>query len=132
MLPSTLLATLAALASSAHAWLPASGKIRGVNLGSLFVFEPWIDSQEWSNTGCAGQQSEFDCVMNKGQDSANKGFQGHWKRWITTSDLDEMMSYGLNTIRVPLGYWLKEDLVDKSEHFPKVSLRLYGCAQNYD
>lgn len=58
--------------------------------------------------------------MNKGQDIADKNFQAHWKRWINQTDLDEMLSYGLNTIRVPLGYWLKEDLVDDSEHFPKV------------
>ncbi|EWG46381.1 hypothetical protein FVEG_06900 [Fusarium verticillioides 7600] len=99
-------------------WLPATKKIRGVNLGSLFIYEPWIDSQEWANTGCEGEKSEFDCVMNKGQDVADKNFQAHWKRWINQTDLDEMLSYGLNTIRVPLGYWLKED-VDNSEHFPK-------------
>lgn len=28
-------------------WLPASGKIRGVNLGSLFVFEPWLGMPAW-------------------------------------------------------------------------------------
>ncbi|KAF5610557.1 murein transglycosylase [Fusarium subglutinans] len=103
-------------------WLPATKKIRGVNLGSLFIYEPWIDSQEWANTGCEGEKSEFDCVMNKGQDIADKNFEAHWKRWINQTDLDEMLSYGLNTIRVPLGYWLKEDLVDNSEHFPKGDL----------
>ncbi|KAF5013734.1 hypothetical protein FDECE_275 [Fusarium decemcellulare] len=153
MLTSTFFAALAALASSAHAWLPndnsnydlskrdtklftyplqkgpnnkrwlsGNAKIRGVNLGSLFIYEPWIDSGEWANTGCAGEKSEFDCVMNKGQETADKGFQGHWERWITQSDLDEMVSYGLNTIRVPLGYWFKEDLVDQSEHFPRGGL----------
>ncbi|KAL5597795.1 hypothetical protein FOBRF1_011588 [Fusarium oxysporum] len=103
-------------------WLPATKKIRGVNLGSLFIYEPWIDSQEWANTGCEGENSDFDCVMNKGQDITDKNFQAHWKRWINQTDLDEMLSYGLNTIRVPLGYWLKEDLVDDSEHFPKGGL----------
>ncbi|EXM04954.1 murein transglycosylase [Fusarium odoratissimum NRRL 54006] len=102
-------------------WLPATKKIRGVNLGSLFIYEPWIDSQEWANTGCEGEKSDFDCVMNKGQDITDKNFQAHWKRWINQTDLDEMLSYGLNTIRVPLGYWLKEDLVDDSEHFPKLT-----------
>lgn len=110
-------------ASVAQAWLPGH-KIRGVNVGSLFVFEPWIDSSEWSRIGCSGQKSEFDCVMNIGQEAADKGFQSHWDEWLTTTDLDEMKSYGLNTVRIPLGYWLKEDLVDKSEHFPKVSTLL--------
>lgn len=117
----TLAAAATAFASIAHAWLP-DHKIRGVNVGTMFIFEPWIDNEEWSSMGCQDQQSEFDCVSSLGQDDADKAFQGHWESWIGEQDLDEMMSYGLNTIRVPLGYWLKEDLVDSSEHFPKVGL----------
>lgn len=32
--------------------LPVSGKIRGVNLGSMFVMEPWMAGAEWSNLDC--------------------------------------------------------------------------------
>lgn len=102
-------------------WLPSKTPIRGVNLGSLFVFEPWIDWQEWQNMGCNGQKSEFDCVMNTGQARSDTAFQNHYKNYINENDLNEMMGYGLNTIRIPLGYWLKEDLVESSAHFPKVS-----------
>lgn len=115
------LSAAAALAGTASAWLP-EGKIRGVNLGTLFIYEPWIDNGEWSSMGCDGQKSEFDCVSSLGQDAADAAFQKHWQSWLTTGDLDEIKSYGLNTIRIPVGYWFKEDLVDSSEHFPKVSL----------
>ncbi|KAF8860603.1 glycoside hydrolase [Acephala macrosclerotiorum] len=116
-------------------WLQASGKIRGVNLGSLFVFEPWLAETEWSNMGCAGQASEFDCVSYLGQAQANLVFQAHWNSWITQSDIAQMKSYGLNTIRVPVGYWMKEDLVySDSEHFPQGGLgylkRLCGWASD--
>lgn len=111
-------------------WWTASGKIRGVNLGSLFVFEPWIANGEWNNIGCGGQQSEFDCVMNTGQERADAAFQKHWDTWITEGDLDEMMGYGINTIRIPLGYWLDETLVDKnSEHFPRVCTSFQTSAE---
>ncbi len=30
-----------------------------------------------------------------------------------------MVSYGLNTVRIPVGYWFLESIVDKSEHFPQ-------------
>jgi aryl-phospho-beta-D-glucosidase BglC (GH1 family) len=30
-----------------------------------------------------------------------------------------MQSYGLNTIRVPVGYWMMESIVYSSEHFPQ-------------
>lgn len=120
----------AAFSSLSLAWLPASGKIRGVNVGSLFVYEPWMDGDEWSSIGCSDQKSEFDCVSNTGQDRSDNAFQGHWESWINADDLDEMASYGLNTIRIPLGYWLKEDLVDSSEHFPKVGFWIHFVALN--
>lgn len=114
-------AAAAAFAPVSQAWMP-DHKIRGVNVGTMFVFEPWIDSGEWAKMGCDGQQSEFDCVSALGQDAADSAFQSHYENWLTEDDLDEMKSCGLNTIRVPLGYWLDEDLVDESEHFPKVSI----------
>jgi glucan endo-1,6-beta-glucosidase len=30
-----------------------------------------------------------------------------------------MVSYGLNTVRIPVGYWMYESIVDDSEHFPQ-------------
>jgi glucan endo-1,6-beta-glucosidase len=101
-------------------WLPASGKIRGVNLGSMFVFEPWIAENEWNSMGCGPYKSEFDCVSGLGQEAANVAFQNHWNTWITQSDIAQMQSYGLNTIRIPVGYWMREDIVySNSEYFPQ-------------
>jgi aryl-phospho-beta-D-glucosidase BglC (GH1 family) len=90
--------------SKTKRWTPASGKIRGVNLGSMFVFEPWIAESEWSRIGCGSYQSEFDCVAGLGQTKANSAFQSHWASWITKSDITQMQSYGLNAIRIPVGY----------------------------
>lgn len=103
-------------------WLTTDGKpLRGVNLGSQFILEPWMASNTWSSMGCSGQNSEFDCVSLLGQTAANAAFQSHWGSWIVESDLDEMQSYGLNSIRIPLGYWLDESIVySDSEHFPQV------------
>jgi glucan endo-1,6-beta-glucosidase len=105
-------------------WLQASGKIRGVNLGSLFVFEPWLAGTEWSNMGCGAYSSEFDCVSALGQNQANAVFQNHWNTWITQNDITQMQSYGLNTIRIPVGYWMMESIVySGSEHFPQGGLQ---------
>jgi hypothetical protein len=116
-------------------WLPASGKIRGVNLGSLFIVEPWMANDEWNAMGCGGTPSEFDCVLKLGQDAADAAFQKHWGSWITQQDLVNMLDLGLNTIRVPVGYWMKEDIVyQDSEHFPRGGLayleRLVGWASD--
>ncbi|KAJ3380280.1 hypothetical protein HDU84_006047, partial [Entophlyctis sp. JEL0112] len=107
------------------AWMP-SGVIRGVNLGSLFVFEPWMSSTQWASMGCAGTASEFDCVSAMGQVAANAAFQGHWSSWVTRADLAQMKAYGLNTVRIPVGYWLREDIVyTDSEHFPQGGLAYF-------
>ncbi|KAF2195249.1 glycoside hydrolase family 5 protein, partial [Zopfia rhizophila CBS 207.26] len=112
-------------------------KIRGVNLGSLFIIEPWMASQEWDSMGCGGTKSEFDCVMKLGQDGANKAFQKHWETYITEDDIKTIKDYGLNTIRIPVGYWMVEETVWRdSEHFPQGGLkyldRLAGWAAKHN
>jgi aryl-phospho-beta-D-glucosidase BglC (GH1 family) len=77
----------------------------------------------WSAMGCAGQASEFDCVSHLGQTAANAAFANHWGSWITKDDISQMRSYGLNTIRIPVGYWMYEPIVySTSEHFPQGGL----------
>ena len=100
-----------------------SSEIRGVNLGSMFIMEPWMASTEWANMGCGSALSEFDCVAALGQARANSAWATHWSTWITKADIQEMKGYGLNTIRIPVGYWIFEDLVyTDSEHFPQGGL----------
>lgn len=106
--------------TSSKRTLPGVDKIRGVNLGNLFVFEPWIANDEWNAMGCGGQKSEFDCVVHLGQAQANAVFQNHWNTWITREDIQKIHDYGLNTIRIPVGYWMLESLpYSDSEHFPQ-------------
>lgn len=31
--------------------------------------------------------------------------QDHWKHWYTPADFKQMKEFGLNTIRLPVGYW---------------------------
>ncbi|MCJ1391927.1 hypothetical protein MMC18_004794 [Xylographa bjoerkii] len=112
-----------------------SFEIRGVNLGSMFIVEPWMASTEWADMGCGSALSEFDCVSALGQAQANSVWATHWSSWITQADIQEMRSYGLNTIRIPVGYWIFEDLVyTDSEHFPQGGLayleQLCGWATN--
>lgn len=99
-------------------------KIRGVNLGGWLVSEPWMMSQEWANTiQCSGQCSEFDCVNSLGQSRADEKFNKHYSQWITPDDIVSIHNAGLNTIRIPIGYWSYRDIVDSSEHFPNMDLK---------
>ncbi len=75
-------------------WLPSRVPIRGVNLGSMFIVEPWMASTEWSTVlNCGSTGSEFDCVKQLGQSTANANWANHWKSWITQSDIQTMASY---------------------------------------
>ena len=80
-------------------------------------------SDEWNSMGCADQASEFDCVSKLGQAPANAAWAKHWSTWTTKDDITKMKSYGLNAIRIPVGYWIRENLVySDSEHFPQGGL----------
>ncbi|GME59410.1 putative endo-beta- - protein [Neofusicoccum parvum] len=130
--------TLASSVALAAAWLPdappegtslqafqSSGttKIRGVNAGSQYIVEKWMAGSEWNdNMKCNNAEAERQCVENAyggDMDVASQVWQEHWDRWITQDDINTMVSYGLNTIRIPVGFWMKEDLLNEYEHFPK-------------
>lgn len=93
--------------------------IRGVNLGSLFILENWMSSTVMGSWGCS-TKSEFDCVSSlPSQDDANSKWAEHWQDWVSAEDFKRMKDYGLNTVRIPVGYWFLESIVDSSEHFPQ-------------
>ncbi|KAG6002740.1 hypothetical protein E4U21_002797 [Claviceps maximensis] len=94
-------------------------KIRGVNFGGWLICEPWMMSNEWNKVmGCGGAASEFDCMLrNYGGNkraAGNDMFERHWKTWITPETVQSVHDVGLNTIRIPIGYWSYTDIVDKA------------------
>ncbi|KAF3010966.1 hypothetical protein E8E13_010476 [Curvularia kusanoi] len=122
MAKSTLLAVLLATISSAQAALPAH-KIRGVNLGSLFIVEPWMSSNTWKDMGCGDAKSEWDCVASLGQEKADATFQRHWDTFITKDDFNKMKEYNLNTVRIPIGHWFVEETIVQGEQWPRGGMK---------
>lgn len=81
----------------------------GVNGGAWFVPESWMVPSLFS---CAadGKSSEMDILngyggSEKGIKSARARLEKHWDTWIQAKDFVEMKSLGLNTLRLPIGYW---------------------------
>ncbi|CAJ2505731.1 Uu.00g131250.m01.CDS01 [Anthostomella pinea] len=91
-------------ARNSRRWLPGSDKIRGVNLGSHFIIEKWMAGDEWNTMGCGDTNDEWSCVQALGQDAA------------------DIKNLGLNTVRIPVGFWINEDLVNDGEYYPKGGL----------
>ncbi|PPQ85403.1 hypothetical protein CVT25_006399 [Psilocybe cyanescens] len=101
-------------------------KIYGVNLGSWLVLEPWMLPAEWVAMG--GEQCDdcSTCIATEFAfaeaypDTVDASFKGHWESWFNQPDVDQLVDAGINTARLPLGYWIIEPLVNRtSEFYPK-------------
>jgi hypothetical protein len=77
---------------------------RGVNAGGVFVLEPWITPNFTKWTLALADQytySEQNPAGSKGYDILVK----HWETWYTPADFEAMKAAGLNSIRLPVGWW---------------------------
>ncbi|KAJ3299654.1 hypothetical protein HK104_007873 [Borealophlyctis nickersoniae] len=84
--------------------------VYGVNLGSMFIIEPWMLPNEWASMGGSGSCSEFD-LWSKNLPGTPAAFKKHWETWVTIDDIYNLVyDYGINTFRIPLGYWIVEEL----------------------
>ena len=51
-------------------------------------------------------QGEHVLMNYLGHANADWKFEQHRSTWITEADIKEIASFGLNTVRVPIGYWI--------------------------
>ncbi|KAF9466200.1 glycoside hydrolase family 5 protein [Collybia nuda] len=105
-------------------------KIYGVNLGSWLLIEPWMLPREWVNMG--GQQCSdcSKCIASEFEfakafpSTVDQKLNTHWESWFSQSDVNSLVGVGINTVRIPMGYWIVEALVDRStEFYPKGGIR---------
>ena len=81
-------------------------KVRGVNLGGWFVLEPWITPSLFEATASYGTVvDEYTYTQALGATEASNRLTAHWSSWITEADFEEIASFGLNHVRIPIGYW---------------------------
>ncbi|KAH8995094.1 family 5 hypothetical beta glucosidase from glycoside dehydrogenase [Lactarius hatsudake] len=106
------------------------GKIYGVNLGSWLLLEPWMLPEEWKAMGgelcdkCSTCIASEFALVAADPDHADEKFAGHWATWFTKNDVDTLKAAGINTVRVPLGYWIVEALVNRAtEHYPRGGMK---------
>ncbi|OBA20709.1 glycoside hydrolase [Metschnikowia bicuspidata var. bicuspidata NRRL YB-4993] len=78
--------------------------VLGVNLGGWFVLEPYMTPSffEPYNDEIV---DEYHLTQKLGQKDAQKLLEKHWKSWYTEKDFREIAAAGLNTVRIPIGYW---------------------------
>nr|XP_019010440.1 uncharacterized protein I206_04909 [Kwoniella pini CBS 10737]OCF49221.1 hypothetical protein I206_04909 [Kwoniella pini CBS 10737] len=94
---------------------------QSVNLGSWFVQEQWMNPSLFS---CASgnKQAEFDVANGWGSvDNARQVLERHWDEWITEDDFKYLASIGINTVRLPIGYWSLGPVYCQGTAFESVS-----------
>ncbi|PIA17048.1 glycoside hydrolase, partial [Coemansia reversa NRRL 1564] len=81
-------------------------KMQGVNLGSLFCLEPWISTELYKNYQDQAPEAEGDLLECMGRDHCSSMMEAHWDTWLQREDFAKMASIGINTVRLPVGYWV--------------------------
>lgn len=83
--------------------------------------EPWMSEDEWASMGgencgdcSACRRSEWSLAKSLGQTKANAVFKKHWQTWFTEDDVLSMKEMGINTVRIPVPFWIVEGIVDRA------------------
>ncbi|XP_042495869.1 probable glucan 1,3-beta-glucosidase A [Macadamia integrifolia] len=74
-------------------------------------------SVEWSDddpsvfetTNVGGLQGEFQVTNGYGPDKAPQVMRDHWSTFIVEEDFKFISENGLNTVRIPVGWWIASD-----------------------
>ncbi|OWB59608.1 hydrolase activity, hydrolyzing O-glycosyl compounds protein [[Candida] boidinii] len=111
---STLLLSISSLALSSpvdmkkrtnRRWDYNDDKLYGVNLGGWFVLEPYITPSLFNQFGSNISVDEYHYCQYLGEAEATKRLTQHWSSWYVENDFAQMPQYGLNMVRIPIGYW---------------------------
>lgn len=83
--------------------------IRGVNLGGWLVAENWMtkDSPAWNDVPeDVANKGEYTTMKYLGHEQGDRQFDEHRRNFITERDFNDIAAAGLNTVRIPIGYWI--------------------------
>ncbi|EQC34582.1 hypothetical protein SDRG_07907 [Saprolegnia diclina VS20] len=83
---------------------------RGVNLGGWLVAEYWMttSSSIWNGVPAdRAAQGEYHAMSVLGHSAGDAAFESHRRSFITQADIAQVGAAGLNTVRVPVGYWIR-------------------------
>ncbi|KAI8341778.1 glycoside hydrolase superfamily [Chlamydoabsidia padenii] len=81
----------------------------GVNLGSLFALESWLCPDELKKATKKDWASELDFLAScHDHQQARDLLERHWTTFITANDIATLATWGINTVRIPIGYWIVE------------------------
>ncbi|KAJ3731574.1 glycoside hydrolase family 5 protein [Lentinula guzmanii] len=117
-------------------WDWTTDRIYGVNLGGLFVIEPFITPSLFEKYPTAVDEWTLSEAMTA--DTSEGGglsqLEDHYNTFITEQDIAEIAGAGLNWIRLPIPYWAIETWPGEpflAKTSWKYILRVLGWARKY-
>ncbi|KAJ2922822.1 hypothetical protein H1R20_g14279, partial [Candolleomyces eurysporus] len=116
-------------------WDFNTDKIYGVNLGGLFVLEPFISPGLFQKY--PGAVDEWTLTTMMAEDTANGGLsqlEHHYDTFITEKDIAEIAGAGLNWVRLPIPFWAIETWPGEpflAKTSWKYIIRLIGWCRKY-
>lgn len=81
-------------------------KIHGVNLGGWLVLEKWIKPGLFEGQDAV---DEYTLCQALGKEKATALLTKHRETWITADDFKWLKARGINSVRLPVGYWVAEE-----------------------
>ncbi|WVQ97868.1 hypothetical protein IAU59_004984 [Kwoniella sp. CBS 9459] len=75
--------------------------IRGVNLGGWLLTEKWITPSLYESD----TEDEWHLCADLGKKGCLSRLEDHWGSFFTRDDFEEIKEAGLNSLRIPIGYW---------------------------
>lgn len=94
-----------------------SREIFGVNFGSLFVLEKYIYGELFIDDTTVELDAIKLQVKNSGVEETRKGLESHWNNYMNDGDWDWLKSKGVNSVRIPIGYWHVSPKFTHGTHF---------------
>lgn len=117
-------------------WKWGQDRVYGVNVGGWLVTEPFIVPglyERFANGTAGTAVDEYTLVTNMGS-QRDAVMDEHYNTFITEADFVEMVSNGINWVRLPFGFWAIETYEDEP-FYPKKSweyvLLAIGWARKY-
>ncbi|KAI5953332.1 exgA [Candida jiufengensis] len=89
----------------------SSFQYRGISLGGWLVLEPYITPTLFNDTLLNNETfkdipvDEFHYCSKLGTEEAKSRLENHWDTFYNETDFEQIKSYGLNMVRIPVGYW---------------------------
>ncbi|OSC98799.1 glycoside hydrolase family 5 protein [Trametes coccinea BRFM310] len=90
-------------------WTWGKDRIWGVNIGGLFVLEPFIVPALYeANPGSVDEWTLSTLLAQKGEGQLQSALEDHYNTFITEQDIAEIAGAGLNWIRLQIPFWAIE------------------------